>query len=153
MLVTGKNIIIGLWNGIASMGSWLWDQIVNFVKSFIMNPVKSVLSMFSPSRVFHGYGVNTMLGYINGVKSMHAAVRGTMAQTANLVSDAFYGNFQLPNSSAMASAARGGGGSMVFAPHITVTGVVGDAGATGKQIAKALNTYLRQTGQTQLVGA
>jgi hypothetical protein len=38
-------------------------------------------------------------------------------------------------------------------PNITVTGVVGDPGATGREIAEALNTYLRQTGQPQLVGA
>lgn len=152
MLNVGKNAIIGLWNGIASMGSWLWNQIVGFVKSFIMNPVKDVLSMFSPSKVFHGFGQFTMMGFINGVRSMHSAVRGTMTQTANMISDAFYGNFAQPNASGMAATARGSGG-MVFAPHVTVTGVVGDAGATGKQIAKALNTYLRQTGQAQLVGA
>lgn len=152
MLTLGKNIVIGIWNGINSMGSWLWNSIVNFVKSFIMNPVKDVLSMFSPSKVFHSYGQFTIMGFMNGVTSMHSALRGTMTGTANLVSDAFYGKIGQASMSSVAATARGGGGGMTFAPNITVTGVVGDAGATGKQIAKALNTYLRQTGQTQLVG-
>lgn len=148
----GINIVKGIYNGIISMGSWLWNSIVNFVKSFIMNPVKDVLSMFSPSKVFHSYGQFTIMGFMNGVTSMHSALRGTMTGTANLVSDAFYGKIGQASMSGVAATARGGGGGMTFAPNITVTGVVGDAGATGKQIAKALNTYLRQTGQTQLVG-
>lgn len=147
----GVNIVKGIWNGISSMGSWLWNSIVNFVESFIKNPVKAVLSIFSPSQVFHGYGIFIVQGLINGIRSMHSALGSTMTTTANLVSDAFYGKLNIPSATGMAGAARGGGG-MVFAPNITVTGVVGDAGATGQEIAKALNTYLRQTGQSRLVG-
>lgn len=148
----GVSIVQGIWNGIASMGSWLWNSIVGFVKSFIMSPVKDVLSILSPSKVFHGYGQFTIRGFMDGVKSMHSALSGTMAATANLVSDSFYGNVTMPGPSGFGAGGRGGGG-VTFAPNITVTGVVGDAGATGKEIAKALNTYLRQTGQGQLVGA
>lgn len=148
MMTIGKNMVIGLWNGIVSLGSWLYNQIVGFVESFVKNPVKAVLSIFSPSKVFHGYGQNIVLGLVAGIESMRGLARGSVSRLANDVAQGFNPNLTMPGGSA-ATIGRGGN---TFNVTIPVQGLVGDAGSTGRQIAEALNTYLRQTGQTQLVG-
>ncbi len=50
LLNIGKNLVTGLWNGITSMGSWLWDQISGF-GSDIIDGFKSAFGINSPSRV------------------------------------------------------------------------------------------------------
>lgn len=50
MLEIGANIITGLWDGMQSMISWIWDKITAFCDS-IVDKMKSVLSIGSPSRV------------------------------------------------------------------------------------------------------
>jgi hypothetical protein len=50
MISVGKNIAIGIWNGIASMASWLWNKATDFAKS-IWKGVKSGLGISSPSKV------------------------------------------------------------------------------------------------------
>lgn len=69
LLNAGQNIIIGLWNGIVSMGSWIASQITGFIKSVVPGPVLKVLGIFSPSRVFHEIGVNVTKGLVNGITS------------------------------------------------------------------------------------
>lgn len=47
----GKNVVIGLWDGIKGMGSWLWDKVYGFMTSAIPGPVKKALGIASPSKV------------------------------------------------------------------------------------------------------
>lgn len=47
----GINIVEGLWNGILSMGGWIKDKVGGFF-SGVVDGVKSVLGIHSPSRVF-----------------------------------------------------------------------------------------------------
>ena len=51
----GKQIVIGLWEGIKAMGSWIKDRVSGFF-SGIVNGVKSVLGIHSPSKVFAAIG-------------------------------------------------------------------------------------------------
>lgn len=51
----GLNIVRGVWNGIASAGDWLWSQVSGFFSS-IVNGVKNLLGIASPSKVFAGIG-------------------------------------------------------------------------------------------------
>lgn len=51
----GSNIVRGVWNGIASAGDWLWSQVSGFFSS-IVNGVKNLLGIASPSKVFAGIG-------------------------------------------------------------------------------------------------
>jgi hypothetical protein len=46
----GQDVIRGLWNGIKSMGSWIWGKAKDFVGG-IVDAVKSGFGIFSPSRV------------------------------------------------------------------------------------------------------
>lgn len=47
----GKAVIQGLWNGITSMGGWLWGKVKNFVKDNVVNAAKSFLHIGSPSKL------------------------------------------------------------------------------------------------------
>ena len=61
----GKQIIEGLWEGIKSMASWIGYKVSDFVGG-IVDDVKGVLGIHSPSRVFAGIGENMALGLGEG---------------------------------------------------------------------------------------
>lgn len=61
----GKQIIEGLWEGITSMASWIGDKVSGFVGGLV-DDVKGVLGIHSPSRVFAGIGENMALGLGEG---------------------------------------------------------------------------------------
>lgn len=66
----GKRMVEGLWEGIKSMGKWVTDNVKNFF-SGIVNNVKGLLGIHSPSKVFAGIGDNMALGLGEGFeKSM-----------------------------------------------------------------------------------
>lgn len=51
MAEIGSNIVRGVWNGITGMGGWIAERVGNFFEG-IVDGAKSVLGIFSPSRVF-----------------------------------------------------------------------------------------------------
>lgn len=61
----GKNIVMGLWEGIKAMASWIGDKVSGFVGGLV-DGVKGVLGIHSPSRVFAGIGQNMALGLGQG---------------------------------------------------------------------------------------
>lgn len=62
----GKNIVEGLWRGITGMGNWIKDKVSGFF-SGIVDGVKGVLGIHSPSRVFRDQiGKNMALGVGEG---------------------------------------------------------------------------------------
>lgn len=65
MLDIGKNIVEGVWNGISQMGSWIKDKVTGFFGG-IVDGVKGLLGIHSPSTVFAGIGDNMALGLGNG---------------------------------------------------------------------------------------
>lgn len=80
---TGKNIIIGLWNGIVSMWGWLKDRIIGFVRSAVPGPVLSILGIASPSRLFEGIGRNVARGLAEGISGGQAMVSAAATKLAN----------------------------------------------------------------------
>lgn len=143
MLTMGKNIIDGLINGIKSAAAdipGIMKGLASDVESYFTNPLK----MFSPSRVFMAHGQNIVAGLAIGIQQSEHLATGAIGQLAGKVSGAM--RTSLPSASPGASAKTTGGNTF----NITVSGVVGDAGATGRQIVQSINTYLRQTGQGQL---
>jgi TP901 family phage tail tape measure protein len=149
MFKIGVNIILGIIHGIESMVSDLLGTVGGIAKD-IGSGFSKVLHILSPSQVFFGFGQNIVLGLINGINAMRSTARSTVANLANDVANSFS-----PNMSGVTAAGAYGrtGSGNVFNVTIPVQGLVGDAGSTGRQIAEALNEYLRQTGQKQLVGA
>ncbi len=79
----GKDIVLGIWQGISSMVSWFTDKVKGFF-SGIVNGVKNTLGIHSPSTVFAGIGENMGKGLgvgfedsMEGVKrQMQAAMPG-----------------------------------------------------------------------------
>ena len=61
----GKDIVRGVWEGIKAMGSWIKDKVTGFFGG-IVDGVKGVLGIHSPSRVFAGIGENMALGLGEG---------------------------------------------------------------------------------------
>ncbi len=68
----GVDIVKGLWEGIKSMSNWLRDMIGQFFGDLI-DGIKDLLGIRSPSRVFAGIGENMAQGLAAGfVKAMSA---------------------------------------------------------------------------------
>ena len=61
----GKDIVRGVWEGIKAMGSWIKEKVTGFFGG-IVDGVKGVLGIHSPSRVFAGIGENMALGLGKG---------------------------------------------------------------------------------------
>jgi TP901 family phage tail tape measure protein len=53
----GRNLIIGLWNGIADVSQWLWNKISGFFGGIVDN-IKAFFGIASPSKLFAGLGKN-----------------------------------------------------------------------------------------------
>ena len=70
----GKQIVEGLWNGIKSMASWITNKVKNFF-SGIVDSVKGILGIHSPSRVFAGIGENMALGLSDGWDSEYNKIK------------------------------------------------------------------------------
>lgn len=76
MVEIGKNIVRGLWEGIKAMASWIGDKVSGFVGGLV-DGVKGVLGIHSPSRVFAGIGQNMALGLGQGFeKQMQSVTAG-----------------------------------------------------------------------------
>ena len=70
----GKNIVNGVWEGIKSMASWITNKVKSFF-SGIVDSVKGVLGIHSPSRVFAGIGENMALGLSDGWDSEYNKIK------------------------------------------------------------------------------
>lgn len=70
----GKNLIIGLWNGIVSISSWLYNKLVSLVKAIIPGPIRWALGIASPSKVTTELGRYAGLGLAVGLDSTHRVV-------------------------------------------------------------------------------
>jgi len=47
----GRDVVTGLWNGVSSLGGWLWSKIQNFVSTNVVNAAANLLELGSPSRL------------------------------------------------------------------------------------------------------
>jgi phage-related minor tail protein len=47
----GRDVVTGLWNGISSLGGWLWNSVTSFVRSNIVDAASSLLRIGSPSKL------------------------------------------------------------------------------------------------------
>ena len=73
----GSNLISGLWQGMKNKASWLYDKITGFGKG-ILNKVKGIFGVHSPSRKFAWIGEMNMVGLNEGMQNMKNKVMGTL---------------------------------------------------------------------------
>jgi TP901 family phage tail tape measure protein len=74
----GKNMILGLWHGMQSMFSTVWEGVTNFVSS-ITDKITGVLGIHSPSKVFEDIGRNMMAGMDKGIQAGSVDVVGSLS--------------------------------------------------------------------------
>lgn len=70
----GVALVKGIWDGIKSMGDWLKSMVEGFFDG-IVDGVKSILGIHSPSRVFAGIGANMALGLGEGWDSEFSSIK------------------------------------------------------------------------------
>ena len=77
----GKNIVKGVWDGIKGMAGWLGDQIGGFFGG-IVDGVKDLLGIKSPSKVFAGIGEYMAQGlgsgFTNEMKAINRDIQGAI---------------------------------------------------------------------------
>lgn len=83
IISVGKDIVTGVWNGIKAMTTWFTSQVKGFFKG-IVDGVKSVLGIHSPSKVFAGIGENMALGLEKGWSDEMSGVEATVNTVTNL---------------------------------------------------------------------
>ena len=74
ILEVGKNIVRGIWKGISAMGGWIREKVTGFFNG-IVDGVKGILGIHSPSKVFAGIGENMALGLGEGWNGEFDAVK------------------------------------------------------------------------------
>lgn len=111
----GKDVMRGLWNGIASMAGWLKSAVINLVSDILPGPVKKVLGIASPSKVFAEIGRFTTEGLALGLKDTRAI--GKVRQAAGSMTTAIGDGFERPSLALSTT----GGGSAVGGNHYSIT--------------------------------
>ena len=84
MLQMGKDLIMGLLNGVTGAAGALWDK-VKSIGQGVLNTAKSILGIGSPSTVFAGYGQDTALGWQQGLAAGGPAVTAEVSTVATSV--------------------------------------------------------------------
>jgi phage-related protein len=77
----GTNIITGLWNGIKEAAAGLGDKVSKLIDENVPGPVKKLLGIASPSKLFKQFGSWTMEGLSNGIT---AGAGGVMANISSV---------------------------------------------------------------------
>lgn len=79
----GKNIVQGIWNGMKNAKQWVLDKIKGLGKS-ILNGMKKVLGIKSPSKEFAIIGKFSVLGYTEALDKMKGDVQKQIDSTFGL---------------------------------------------------------------------
>ena len=105
MVSAGANLLHGLWEGISSAASWLWDKVTGWASSLV-DGIKGFFGIHSPSTVFAEIGTNMGEGVgvgfgesMDGVSAdMTAAMGGagqlTAAEAVRAVNDGIIANIE-----------------------------------------------------------
>ena len=84
----GADLIKGLWNGIKSVASWIWDKISGFF-SGIVDGIKDFFGIHSPSKLFENeigknMGLGVGVGFVKSMKAVKKSMIDAMPTSADL---------------------------------------------------------------------
>jgi len=83
----GVNIVKGLWNGIKSMAAWINQKVSDFFGG-IVDGVKDLLGIHSPSTVFEGIGGNmgkgVGVGFLKAMSNVENAMKSAIPTTFDI---------------------------------------------------------------------
>lgn len=145
----GRDVVTGLWNGISSLGGWLWTKVKNFVSSNVVNAAKSFLHIGSPSKLMADeIGHWLPPGIAEGAEDNRGVLDRTM-QSLVTPQDAVRPSVTGPFATGMASqlGAQRGGGLVVV--RFEVTGAESDF---KKFVSKIVRVDGRGSVQTAFAG-
>ena len=146
----GMDLIRGLWSGITSMGSWLWNQVTSFVDNYVVGPVKRFLGINSPSRKFRmEVGRQIPPGISGGVEdAMPQAARdieAAMPDWSTLVPDPpDPRDWRWPTPTPVPDSGTRGGGKVVTYGDIHLTVTVDGADYDEEKLAEFCAYKLRE---------
>ena len=83
MFNVGKNIVQGLWNGISGLKNWVINKVKSLGKS-ILNGIKGILGIHSPSTEFALIGKFSILGLEEGFEDNEKELHKTIEDTIGL---------------------------------------------------------------------
>ena len=146
ILEVGVNLVKGLWQGILSMGDWLWESVKGFF-SGIVNGVKNLLGIASPSKVFAGIGGFMAEGLGEGFDDQFKDVKKSIEDDMNFdaanASINVSGNVQKQVGGTSPLSTQTAQGSNDRSIHLTVVA------PNGKELARFIAPYMGA--QLQLV--
>lgn len=87
---TGKNMVLGIWDGITNAWSTLVEGVKNFFNNLV-GAVKNLLGIHSPSTIFSDIGMFLIQGLINGVQAMIEFVVGIFTTLWDAIKAVFDG--------------------------------------------------------------
>jgi phage-related protein len=150
----GRNAMAGLLNGISSGAAAIYSKIEG-IASNIKSKFAGVLQIFSPSRVFHEFGVNITQGLTNGIGAGQAQVTSAVTKLSESMTAAIKGKGNpsaigadfirqyaagvAANTSLPASAVQGMADKMKAA----LEGMKGIAGKNGDAVKKELEKVVQ----------
>lgn len=146
----GRDIVIGLWNGIAGMGNWLWNTIVGWIKSVIPGPIAAALGIHSPSKVAHDLATHVPEGLAGGMIANAAVVTDASKHLAAQAVSAF-GGAGSGSAGSLALDAAASGGYALSAAAVSGAAPLGGSGpglgtATGGAAASGPVTVINVQG-------
>ncbi|TDB88359.1 hypothetical protein E1264_11805 [Actinomadura sp. KC216] len=128
----GRDVLVGLWNGIVSISGKIAGWIGDLVRNIVPGPVRRVLGISSPSKVFMGLGRNIGQGLILGMDSTQRAIGAAAVRMAGAAVPAF---------------ATPGAPGMGVPPGLARTSAAGSReGLSARAIADAVAEGLRRSG-------
>lgn len=81
MIEIGRNLVLGLWEGIKGMAGWLWDQVSGWV-SGLWSGIKSFFGIHSPSTRMYWMGEMLLAGLGTGITDNVSVVSAAMDKVA-----------------------------------------------------------------------
>ncbi|MFI9066293.1 phage tail tape measure protein [Streptomyces sp. NPDC053429] len=136
---SGRDLIMGLWNGIRAMGSWLRSTLMSWAKNLIPGPIAKALGIHSPSRLMRDkIGKFIPAGIVEGIKAGAPAIDRTMRRLVTVPAAP-----QFATAGAPANGATAGGGWGGPAVHIENWH---SGAATAEQTAAALAWHAKGRG-------
>lgn len=146
LVQSGRDLVLGLWEGVKNMGAWLVGKVTSFITDNITNPIKNALKIGSPSKVMADeVGRQIPAGIAEGLQAGTPGLRDALSGL-------------VPSASVAAGAPGGAGGAMAFGA-VTInlnfmggTPTEGDARAMGAAAGDALMARINAQRNIALAG-
>lgn len=80
MFDVGADMLRGLWDGMASLGDWIWKKIKGFFNNTLVGGIKKLLGISSPSKAFAELGEYSAEGYLVGFTDVMKSANTTLSR-------------------------------------------------------------------------